>query len=194
MGKQMKYFFAFPSPFAALADARIDDLVAGAGGELEPIPVVPPPMPSPEGLAATIQEFKISYALEDSERCARKLGLKWTEPPRGVDATDASAGYYFAREQGCERAYRNAVFVAGWGAGGDISDRDVLKECARKAGLSAEDFMAALASGQYQERVMAALQLCVEERVFGVPTFVVKGKRFWGNDRLETAIEELKGA
>jgi 2-hydroxychromene-2-carboxylate isomerase len=192
MSRQVKYFFAFPSPFAALADARIDDLVAGAGGELEPIPVVPPPMPSAEGLAATIQEFKISYAMEDAERWAKKLGLPWNAPARGVDATNASAGYYFAREKGHERAYRNAVFVAGWGTGRDIGDRDVLKDCAEKAGLSGDDFLAALASGQYHEQVPGALQVCMEQRVFGVPTFVVNGKRFWGNDRLDAAIDELK--
>src|SRR5205823_6127519 len=45
--KRVKYFFAFVSPFAALADARIDDVVTGAGADLVPIPLVPPQIGGP---------------------------------------------------------------------------------------------------------------------------------------------------
>jgi 2-hydroxychromene-2-carboxylate isomerase len=111
-----------------------------------------------------------------------------------VDATDASAGHCFAREKGVERLYRNAVFVAGWGEGLNISDRTVLAACAEKAGLARDEFLAALTAERYRAEVQNALQACIEDRVFGVPTLVVNGKRFWGNDRLEVAIEELRRA
>jgi 2-hydroxychromene-2-carboxylate isomerase len=195
MPTQVKYFFAFQSPFAALADSRIDDLVAAAGAELLPIPIVPPPLEPPKGLAATIQEFKVSYLLEDAARWAKKLGLVWKPPVRIiVNATDAAAGCYVAREKGKERAFRNAVFRARWSEGRDISDRQVLADCAEKAGLSRHDFLAALDSGRYHEEVPKALQQCMDDRVFGVPIFVVNGKRFWGNDRLDFLLEELKRA
>ncbi len=192
MATPVKYFFAFQSPFAALADSRIDELVARAGGELVPIPVVPPPMPPPAGLAATIQEFKISYLLEDAARWAKKLGVAWKPPePGSVDATDATAGYFFARDKGRERGYRNAVFKARWSEGRDIGSRDVLASCAQAAGLARGEFDDALQSGRYHEEVPKALQLCMQDRIFGVPIFVVNGKRFWGNDRLDFVVEEL---
>lgn len=191
--KQVKYYFAFHSPFAALADARIDDLIAAAGAELIPIPVVPPPSDPPTGLAAQIQEFKLSYMLEDAERWAHKLGLSWRQPEqRAPDTTDAAAGYYFARDKGKERGYRNAVFRARWGEGRDIADRDVLADCAVKGGLSRTEFLETLASRRFHDEVPKALMLCMQDRIFGVPIFVVDGKRFWGNDRLDFLAEELK--
>jgi 2-hydroxychromene-2-carboxylate isomerase len=190
--KPVHYFFAFSSPFAALADARIDDLVARAGAELVPIPVVPPPPDPPQGLAATIQQFKLSYAAEDSARWARRLGLAWNPPPAGpVDNTPASAGWYFARERGRERAYRNTVFQARFAAGRDVSDPEVLADCAAAAGLPRGEFLEALRTRRYHDEVPKALALCVQERVFGVPLFVVDGKRFWGNDRVDALVEEL---
>jgi 2-hydroxychromene-2-carboxylate isomerase len=190
---QVQYFFAFASPFAALADTRIDDLVSGAGAELVPVPVVPPPMPPPEGLAAQIQEFKASYNREDAARWAQRLGLPWNPPEqRTVDSTDAAAGWYFARDKGAERGYRNAVFEARWRAGRDIGDAEVLADCAEKAGLPRGEFVEALRKKQYHDEVPKALALCIQERVFGVPLFVVNGKRFWGNDRLEFLMEELQ--
>ena len=192
--KQVQYFFAFPSPFAALADARIDDLVRGVGAELVPIPIVPPQQPPPEGLAAQIQEFKASYSREDAERWARRLGLPWNAPEQGtVDSTDAVAGWYFAREKGAERAYRNAVFCARWAEGRDIGNHEVLADCAERAGLPRGEFLEALRKKQYHDEIPKALALCIQEKVFGVPLFVVNGKRLWGNDRLDFLVEELLG-
>lgn len=191
--KQVKYYFAFQSPFAALADSRIDDLVAQAGAELVPIPIVPPPAAPPTGLAAQLAEFKLSYLLEDAERWAHQLGLPWQPPAqRTVDATDAAAGHYFARDHGKERSYRNAVFRARWGEGRDIGDREVLGDCAVKAGLSRAEFLQALTSKRYHDEVPKALMSCMQDRIFGVPIFVVDGKRFWGNDRLDFLLDELK--
>ena len=190
--KLVTYYFAFPSPFAALADSRIDALILQAGGDLDPIPVVPPQQPPPTGLAAQLQEFKLSYMLEDTERWARKLGLPWKVPePRIVDSTDAAAGYYFARAQGNERAYRNSVFRARWGEGRNIADRQVLAACAEQVGLSRAEFVRALDDQPCRDEVPKALGRCLEDRVFGVPLFVVDGKRFWGNDRLDFLVEEV---
>lgn len=191
--KQVRYFFAFASPFAALADSRIDELVARAGAELVPIPIVPPPAgAAPTGIAAQLQEFKMSYVREDTTRWAAKLGLPWKPPESRADTTDAAAGWYFARDKGGERAYRNSVFRARWSEGRDIADREVLADCAKRAGLSREAFLEALDAKRYHDEVPKALALCLQERVFGVPIFVVDGKRFWGNDRVELLIEELK--
>src|SRR5207244_12251698 len=115
---RVKYFFAFGSPFAALADARIDDLVTGAGAELVPIPIVPPQIGSPaSGVAAQLQEFKLSYGREDAARWARKLRIPWNPHAAAVDTTDAAAGCYFAAAAGNVRAYRYAVCRAGLSEG-----------------------------------------------------------------------------
>ena len=191
--KQVKYYFAFPSPFAALADSRIDDLIAQAGAELVPIPIVPPPADPPTGIAAQIAEAKLSYLLEDAERWALKLGVPWHAPAQvAVDSTDAVAGHYCARDKGKERGYRNAVFHARWGEGRNIGDREVLADCAVKAGLLRAEFLEALSSKRYHDEVPKALMLCLQDKIFGVPIFVVDGKRYWGNDRLDVLADALK--
>src|SRR5262249_61754217 len=121
----------------ALADGRSDARAAGAGAGLGPIPVVPPPQRAPAGLAAQLAEFKLSYLLEDAARWASKLGVPWKPPEQiTIDSTDAAAGYYFARAQGKERGYRNAVFRARWSEGRNIDDPALLPDCPATAGLS----------------------------------------------------------
>jgi 2-hydroxychromene-2-carboxylate isomerase len=193
MPRQVLYFFAFASPYAALADARIDELVAKTGAELVPIPLAPNLDP-PQGLAATLRQFRLAFMREDCERCAADQGLAWKFPwddGPPTDNTPASAGWYFAREKGKERAYRNAVFRARASEGRDITDPEVLADCAARAGLDRADFREALRSGRYLGEVPKALQLCMEHRCFGVPFFVVDGKHFWGNDRIDHLLREL---
>ena len=194
--KVVRYYFSFASPFAALADARIDALVAAVGADLDPIPIVGPPSEAPEGIAATLLEHKRSYQYEDAARWARKLGLPWhsSAPFQGpVDAMDASIGYYVAREKSTERAYRNGVFRARWVEGRDIADRGVLGDCARDAGLSRDDFLKGLDDEHCRDAFWARALAGLEEGVFGVPFFVVNGERFWGNDRLEFLLDALRG-
>ncbi len=95
--KKILYFFAFQSPYAALADFRIDQIVEGSGVVLEPIPLVPPPRDSPTGLAAQLQESKMEYMREDCARWAKKLCIPWKPPgPGTTDSRDAVAGYYLS--------------------------------------------------------------------------------------------------
>ena len=194
-GTELKYFFSFASPYAALADGQIDDLVARTGAELVPIPVVPPPADPPQGVAAQVQEFRRSHMWEDVRRWAERLGRPWNPAGGGpIDATDATAGWYFARDRGKERAYRNAVFEARFDQGRDVTDREVLADCAEKAGLSRSEFLDSLDKKLCHDEVPKALVLCMQEKVFGVPLFVVNGRRYWGNDRLDWVETELSGA
>ncbi len=194
--KVVRYYFSFASPFAALADARIDALVEEVGADLDPIPINAPPSEPPKGIAATLLDHKRSYQYEDAARWARKLGLPWhsSAPPEGpVDAMDASLGYYIAREKSRERGYRTGIFRALWAEGRDIADRDVLGDCARDAGLSRDDFLKGLDDDRYREALWSRAVAGLEERVFGVPLFIVDGQRFWGNDRLDFLLDALRG-
>jgi len=193
--KVIRYYFGFGSPFAALADGRIDALVEEAGAELDPIPVTSPPAEPLQGFAATLLEFKTGYQYEDAARWAHKLGVPWhsSRPPqKPIDGLDASVGYYIAREKGTERSYRNRVFRARWAEGRDIDDRNVLIDCARDAALSRDDFLKRLEESRYRDELSARAMAGLEDRVFGVPLFVVDGERFWGNDRLDFLLDALQ--
>ena len=194
--KRVLYFFAFRSPFAAIADFRIDQLIESTDAVLEPLPLVPPAFDEPSGFAAQLAAAKVDYQREDAARCARKLAIPWQPPPPGppVDETMAVAGYFYARDKGQERNYRNAVFRSRWCEGKDIGDQQVLAECAEDCQLSPNTFLQAIRSKLYHAPIERALLRCLENQVFGVPTFVFNGQRFWGNDRIDFLIEAIRKA
>lgn len=182
------YAFSFHSPYSALADSRIDSIAEEAGCRLEPLPLVPPRPPAPEGVQALVAGFRWDYITEDSARWAAHLGLDWDPPPPPVvfgEAVRSTAAWYWAREQGRERAFRNAIFRARFGRGCDTEAEPVLLECAEEAGLDPIGLLAASGNAEFQQRGPGELGRMAEEKVFGVPLFVVGGARFFGNDRLD---------
>ena len=46
---------------------------------------------------------------------------------------------------------------------------------------------------KYRNAVLARAVAGLEDRVFGVPFFVVDGERFWGNDRIEFLLDAVRG-
>ena len=194
--KQVLYFAAFRSPFAAIADFRIDHMVESVGAVLDPVLLVPPALDAPTGFAAQLAATKIEYLREDAARWAKKLSIPWNPPPPGpgVDETMAVAGYYYAREKGQGRNYRNAVFRSRWCEGKNIGDQNVLAECAEDCRLSPNTFLQAIRSKAYHAPIEQAMLRCLENGVFGVPTFVFNGQRFWGNDRIDFLIEAIRQA
>ncbi len=194
-GRSVFYAFSFHSPYSALADSRIDRIVEEAGGILEPIPLVPPRPPAPEGVQAVVAGFRRDYIVEDAARWASHLGLEWNPPPVAVvfgEARRSSAAWYWARDQGKERQFRNAVFRARFGAGCDTELDAALTDCAREAGLVPDDLLVAASSDEYLGRGPGELERMAQEKVFGVPIFVVDGERFFGNDRLEFLERHLR--
>ncbi|HEM46061.1 MAG TPA: hypothetical protein ENO23_03350, partial [Alphaproteobacteria bacterium] len=71
-----------------------------------------------------------------------------------------------------------------YGGSLDRIDEAVCTRVAAGCGLDAERFTAAMHDPATEAQLDAALDAAERAGVFGVPTFVVEGERFWGNDRL----------
>jgi 2-hydroxychromene-2-carboxylate isomerase len=184
---RIRYFFGFTSPFVAIADFRIDAILGPLNVELEPIPLVPQWPDPPSGAQGQLYQWKLEYNLVDATRSAKAMDMPWKPPTTSffADTTDAVAGWYFARSESRERAYRHEVLQARWGQGLDLSDQQVLAGAAERAGLERGSFVSALRDRTHHGSVPHGLELAARHHVFGVPFFVVDGERFWGNDRLD---------
>ena len=141
-----------------------------------------------------------SWALTDArearmaevERRARRYGLppvRWPPgwPPNTLAAMRAAtwahalgggAGERFAR-----LAFRRAFLEAG-----DLGDPEVLAGVAQAAGLDPEEMARAIADPEVKQRLRRVTDDAWDRGVRGVPTLVVDGALFYGDDRLEDAV------
>lgn len=97
----------------------------------------------------------------------------------------ALLGLEYAREQGREEAYRDAVFEAYWIKGRNIDDIDELGGIATDAGLDEQAFRAAVESGAYLSRLQEAMAEAHRQGIRGVPTYISGGYMLAGAQPVE---------
>ena len=86
---------------------------------------------------------------------------------------------------GKQVAYATAVFEAYWGNDRDISQDEVLADCALAAGLDGAALAAAVQVPAIKEQLKANTEECGVRGGFGSPTFFVDGDdMYFGNDRM----------
>ena len=127
---------------------------------------------------------RVRYSYMDCRRQARKRGLTIRGTQKIWDSTLALAGMLYAQAAGDAvfRRYHDAVFERFWKRELDIEDGRVVAAVLSEAGADGTGFASYAASGR--ARVAAISRAAEETGVFGVPSFVVDGELFWGNEHL----------
>ena len=75
----------------------------------------------------------------------------------------------------------------------DIGTPRVVATCLEQAGADPGPTLEAARTQASKDALPEATRTAAEAGVFGAPTFRVEDELFWGNDRLEDALEEARG-
>jgi 2-hydroxychromene-2-carboxylate isomerase len=186
------FYFDLGSPYAYLSAERISGLFAAAGLEQ--------PEWQPILLGGLFRHFgrdswgngpKREAGMAEVERRASAYGLPpivWPEPWPGNTLT-AMRVATFAKQTGRTVSFSLAGFRQAFAAGRDLTD----PENVMIAGAACELHPRALLKAIETQSVKDALRKTTGEAaalgVEGVPALVVDERVFWGDDRLEEAVE-----
>lgn len=186
MSDEIRCYFAYRSPYSRMGL----HLLARNGIACRLIPFTGPP----EGTAfsdPTQNKPKLLYFMQDVPRMTARMGLPINSPkPFDVDFDLANRAFVAADQAGYGMAFALAVSDARWGAGLNVSDPDILAECAGSIGWSGFD-PDRLATPEIDAVLAEHRSLVKKDQVFGVP-FAVWGKqKYWGHDRFELLLEDM---
>jgi 2-hydroxychromene-2-carboxylate isomerase len=98
-------------------------------------------------------------------------------------------GYLFINNENKD-LYLNIMFDAYWKNNLDISDDVILKSLLKKNKIDSDSFFKGIKDPNIKEELKNITQEAHDKEIFGAPTFVVNNKIFWGQDRLEFALDE----
>lgn len=133
---------------------------------------------------------KQAYMKKDLMDWAAHCGLPIRFPPTvfPVNSVKAMRGCIWAEAQqgpAALVALATACFQAYWRDDRDISQDDVLADCARAAGLDAQALAAGIATPEVKAQLKANTDEAIARGAFGSPTIFVAGDdMYFGNDRL----------
>ena len=100
-------------------------------------------------------------------------------------------GYLFLNNDKKDK-YFDICFDAYWKNNIDISKEKNVKKILSKCEINQQDFNKNIEETKTKEELKKLTNLAFQNDVFGAPTFVINNKLFWGQDRLEYALEEYK--
>lgn len=197
MASTVQYWFSTASPWAWLGSARFIDLVQRSGASVEVLPVDLGAVFAATGGTPFPQraEARRTYRQLELARWSRRLAVPIRLEPRHypVDRGPSSQLLIAARNAGANAlALSHAVLRAIWAEDEDIADWATLQRIAQGCGLDAAALVHAARQPQVQQQFLGNTRLAIEAQVFGSPTFIVDGERFWGQDRLDFLAERLQ--
>src|SRR5262245_51103144 len=82
-----------------------------------------------------------------------------------------------------------AVYRANFADDREISEPEVIGWLLEELRLDARALLAAAQSPENKERLKRQTEQAIERGIFGAPSFVSRGELFWGNDRLDAALD-----
>jgi 2-hydroxychromene-2-carboxylate isomerase len=180
-----RFFLGAMSPYSWFTAERIDDLLPGAewhgiflGG------VFTATGRSSWGLGEHRGE-----GMAECEARAERYGLspiRWPDPWPTNDLTVARAMAY-ATHEGRLKPFALAAMRLAFLEGGELGEAETVLEAGRRAGLDVATLADALSDPQVKAALREESDAAVAQGVFGVPTVIVAGQAFWGDDRLEEA-------
>ena len=188
------FWYEFASTYSYPAAMRIEDLAAKAQVTVRWRPFLLGPIFKTFGWTDSpfnIFAAKGRYMWRDLQRICEAEGLPLNLPPicfpqNGLEAARLA---FVGQEEGWTAAFTRMVFTANYAEQKDISDDVTLGAILDKLGVDAAPALAAASYPAIKNGLREQNEAAVARGIFGAPSFTVGTELFWGNDRLEAALE-----
>lgn len=186
MTRTADWYFDYVSPFPWLQLARFGDLPANL--VVRPRPVLFAALLNHWGHKGPAEiESKARHVHQFVNWAARKRGLPLAGPPR--HPFNSLAMLRLTEAAGATVETVRIAYAHVWGDGNDGQSEESVAALAEKLGVA--DPAAALADPALKAKVRANTDEAIGRGVFGVPTLVVDGRLFWGDDATDMLIDYL---
>lgn len=189
----IEFWFDFASTYSYPAAMRIEDAARERGRTIAWRPFLLGPIFRELGWNDSpfnLQPAKGRYMWRDLERICDGLGIPFGRPsefPRNgllparvVCAADGADWV---------PAFVRRVYTANFGEDRDIADPGVVLGCLDGLVADPQALLAAAGEAEMKARLRENTERAAALGIFGAPSFTVGDELFWGNDRLEAALE-----
>ena len=189
MTKEVEFYFDFISPYAYLAYKKIKSLPNDI--KIKYKPVLLGALHNLEGITApAFIKHKLKHMISDCDLIANKNKSNFIWNSKfPINSLSVMRGYLFINAKNRE-LYMNVMFDAYWKDNLDISNEKILKNLIEKCKINSSKFFDGIKDLKIKDELKSITQEAHDKGIFGAPTFIVNNKIFWGQDRLEFALDE----
>ena len=192
MTKSIDFYFDFISPYSYLAHKKIENIKEKKKINFNYKPVLVGGLHKLHGITdPTFIKPKLKHMISDCNLIAKKDKSEFIWNSKfPINSLNIMRGYLFIDSENKD-LYLNVIFEAYWKNNLDVSNEETLKTLLKKCKINPNNFFENIKTPKIKEKLKNITQEAHDKDVFGAPTFVVNNKIFWGQDRLEFALDEL---
>ena len=192
MSSYVDFYFDIISPYSYIAHKKIEKIKKKHIITFNYKPVLLGGLHNLAGISApAFNKYKMKNMQSDCELVAKKNNIffKWNlKFP--INSLSIMRGYLTINENQKEE-YLNIFFDAYWKDNLDLSSESELSKLLKILNIDSEIFFEKIKYQSIKDNLKELTSDAFKKEVFGAPTFIVNKKIFWGQDRLEYALEEL---
>ena len=187
------FWFEFGSNYSYLSVMRIENDAAKFGVKVRWQPFLLGPIFQSFGWSSSpfvLQKEKGEYAWKDMARQCRKLGIPWVKPtnfPRSAILPLRVA--LIGADKPWISEYCQRVMTLNFALDTDFDSKEVIETVLNDMGLPAQEILTQAVSDENKLKLRAQTERAKALGIFGAPMFFVGDEMFWGNDRLDEALE-----
>ncbi|RHX91840.1 2-hydroxychromene-2-carboxylate isomerase [Leptospira stimsonii] len=191
-----EFFFEFASTYSYLSVMRIERVIQDPEIKIVWRPFLLGPIFKEQGWNDSpfnLYPAKGKYMWKDMQRRTRKYGINFLIPsifPR--NGLLASRIVVANEGQPWIPSFIRETFQANFAKDQDISSPEIIGPILKNIGVNAEEILKNASDEDVKDRLRKQTEHATEIGIFGAPSFIANGELFWGDDRLEDALEELR--
>ncbi len=191
MTKSIDFYFDFISPYSYLAYKKIKSLNNLNNYKIIYKPILLGGLHNLGGITApAFNVRKMKNMKNDCELIAKKnkIIFKWNDK-FPINSLYLMRGYLVLSEKLKEK-YFEVCFDNYWKENTDISSEESIQKILDLCSINKTNFFKNINDKKIKDQLKELTNLAFQKDIFGAPTFVVNNKIFWGQDRLEYALDE----
>ena len=193
MTKTIDFYFDFISPYSYIAYQKIKKINKKNDYKFNLKPILLGGLHNLGGITApAFNKQKLKNMKNDCELISKKndFNFKWNDK-FPINSLYLMRGYLYVNEK-LKESFFNICFDEYWKNNLDISTEENVKKICEKCKLNHKDFLNGINNQTIKDKLKILTKDAFEKDIFGAPTFIVNKKIFWGQDRLEYALDESK--
>jgi 2-hydroxychromene-2-carboxylate isomerase len=192
MSNHIDFYFDVISPYSYIAHKKIQKIRENQKTIFIYKPILLGGLHNLAGInAPAFNKFKMKNMQSDCELVSKKNDISFTWNSKfPINSLSIMRGYLSIDDSQKEK-YLDICFNAYWRDNLDLSSEQEFSKLLNILEIDINIFFDKIKQQSIKDDLKKKTSDAFEKEVFGAPTFFVNNKIFWGQDRLEYALEEL---
>ena len=192
MIKSFDFYFDFVSPYSFLAHKEIIRIEKQNSVKIKYKPILLGGLHNLHGIKApAFIPAKAKHMIRDCKLIAEKNKIKFKfNSYFPIRSLNLMRGVLVAEEDNYKSYYIDSIFNAIWQDGLNMNDENVIEKILKNLNANPKTFLLRSASSSIKDSLRKRTNEAYEKGIFGAPSFVSNNKIFWGQDRIEFALNE----